>query len=98
MRTISFRLDERCDTLLKEYCERHGVTQTEALKTAIEHIADAQRPKPADLAREMGLIGSFRSREGDLGERHAEHLKQRRREKLDRDSAVTTAAPRRAAR
>ncbi|HSW06441.1 hypothetical protein [Aquabacterium sp.] len=79
MRTISIRLDDHTDAVLTAYCERHGLTQTTALKTAIEYLANAQRPSPAALAAEHGLIGAFRSVEGDLGENHAQHLKQRLR-------------------
>jgi hypothetical protein len=95
MRTISFRLDERTDALLSAFCERHGVSQTEALKTAISQLTLGQRRKPADLARDIGLIGAFRSAEGDLGEQHSAHLKQRLRAKLSRETGSPLAAARR---
>jgi hypothetical protein len=86
MRTISFRLDEHTDALLSAFCQRHGVSQTEALKAAIAGLPTEHPTRPADLARDMGLIGSFRSAEGDLGEQHSLHLKQRLRAKLARET------------
>ena len=86
MRTISLRLDVRTDSILTAYCERHGLTQTNALKVAIEHLAGVRRPTPAELADELGLIGAFRSAEGDLGARHSARLKERLRAKHRRDS------------
>ena len=96
MRTISFRLDEHTDALLSAFCEQHGVSQTEALKAAITQLAVSQRPRPADLARDIGLIGSFRSTAGDLGEQHSVHLKRRLRAQLSRETGEPPAAiPRR---
>jgi hypothetical protein len=86
MRTISLRLDDRTDAVLTAYCERHGLTQTGALKAAIEHLAGARRPTPAELASELGLIGAFHSAEGDLGARHSARLKERLRAKQKRDA------------
>ena len=40
MRTISIRLDDHTDGVLTAYCARHDLTQTAALKAAIEHLAD----------------------------------------------------------
>ena len=87
MRTISLRLDDRTDAVLTAYCERYGLTQTGAIKAAIEHLAGARRPTPAELAGELGLIGAFRSAEGDLGARHSARLKERLRAKHERDTA-----------
>jgi len=81
MRTISIRLDAHTDGLLSAYCKRHEVTQTDALKAAIEHLAGAARPRPAELAQQLGLIGAFRSAEGDLGAQHSQRVKQRLRER-----------------
>jgi len=81
MRTISIRLDDHTDALLSNYCERHGLTQTNAVKAAIEHLADAHRPTPAELAERLGLIGAFRSAEGDLGAEHSARVKERLRAK-----------------
>ena len=82
MRTISFRLDDRTDALLRAHCERHGLSQTDALKAAIEQLAGKDKPTPAWLAAQLGLIGGFRSGEGDLGADHSRRLKQRLRARL----------------
>jgi hypothetical protein len=60
MRTISLRLDDDHDALLSAYCRRHGLTQTEAIKSAIAALATGSSisvPTPAELAAELGLIG-----------------------------------------
>lgn len=91
MRTISLRLDDATDAALVAYCQRHGLTQTRALKDAIGHLVEAEqqpRPTPAALAEQMGLIGAFHSAEGDLGEQHAQHLKARLRARHARDSGL----------
>lgn len=86
MRTISIRLDDHTDLMLASYCERHGLTQTDAVKQAIECLAAAARPTPAERAERLGLIGAFRSCEGDLAQNHSQRLKERLRAKLARDS------------
>jgi hypothetical protein len=86
MRTISIRLDDRTDAALASYCERHGLTQTKAVKAAIEHLADSHRPTPAELAQQLGLIGAFRSSEGDLAQNHSQRIKERLRARRARDT------------
>lgn len=86
MRTISVRLDDRTDAALAELCQRNGLTQTDAIKSAIEQMAGRDRPTPAALAAELGLIGGFRSREGDLASNHSQRVKQRLRSKRARNS------------
>lgn len=86
MRTISVRLDDRTDTLLAAICDRDGVTQTGALKAAIEQLAEKRRPTPAELAVELGLVGAFRSEEGDLAENHSQRVKEQLRARRERDS------------
>ena len=86
MRTISIRLDDRTDALFRAFCERHGISQTDALKAAIEQMAEQHRPSPAEIAAQLGLIGGFRSGDGDLAASHSQRLKQRLRAKLDRDT------------
>jgi hypothetical protein len=92
MRTISIRLDDHTDAVLTAYCERHGLTQTGALKAAIEHLAEAHRQNPAELAAQFGLIGAFSSTEGDLAENHSQRLKQRLRTRHERDSMPAAAS------
>jgi hypothetical protein len=99
MRTISLRLDDHTNAILVTYCERHGLTQTDAVKAAIEQMAEAHRPTPAELAERFGLIGGFQSTEGDLAENHSQRVKERLRAKLAREtrrappSQATTSAP-----
>lgn len=86
MRTISIRLDEHTDVVPTGYCERHGLTQTAALKAAIEHLAEARRPTPAELALQFCLVGGFRSGDGSLAEKHFRHLRERLHAKRESDS------------
>jgi hypothetical protein len=93
MRTISVRLDDRTDAVFRAYCEVHRINQTEALKSAIEQMAARHRATPAELALELGLIGSFRSIEGDLAESHSKRVKERLIAKRERDSMAATPSP-----
>ena len=86
MRTISIRLDDHTDGVLTAYCERHGLTQTAVLKAAIEHLAEASRPSPAELAAQLGLVGAFRSAQGDLAANHSQRVKERLRAKRASES------------
>jgi hypothetical protein len=81
MRTISVRLDDHTDAVFRAFCRAHGVSQTDAVKSAIEQLAAEQRATPAALARELGLIGSFCSVEGDLSVNHSQRVKERLRAK-----------------
>lgn len=91
MRTISIRLDDHTDAVLTEHCQRNGLTQTDAIKTAIEQLAGQHKPTPAELAAELGLIGGFRSTEGDLAANHSQRVKERLRAKRIRDSVPAPA-------
>jgi len=93
MRTISIRLDDHTDAVFRAFCERHGLSQTNALKAAIEQLAERHKPSPAELAAQMGLIGSFRSGVGDLAVNHSQQVKQRLRAKLRRNTLATPPAP-----
>lgn len=77
MRTISIRLDERTDAVLRTLCERLGVGQAAAIKAAIEQLAAQYKPSPAKLAAQLGLIGAFRSGDSDLATNHSQRLKKR---------------------
>jgi Arc/MetJ-type ribon-helix-helix transcriptional regulator len=81
MRTISIRLDEHSDVALSAHCQRYGLSQTDAIKAAIKHLSDQDRPTPAMLAAELGLIGGFRSEQGDLAAHHSQRVKERLRAK-----------------
>jgi len=95
MRTISIRLDDRTDAVLSTYCERHGLTQTNAVKVAIECLAETQRPTPSELAERLGLIGAFRSAEGDLAAEHSQRVKERLRAKRSAEQLPVTTRRRR---
>ena len=92
MRTISLRLDEHTDAVLTAYCERHGLTQTDALKAAIGHLSEVHRATPAELAAQFGLIGAFRSAETDLGLQHSQRVKDKLRAQVARERAVAVSA------
>jgi hypothetical protein len=91
MRTISIRLDDHTDSVLIEHCQRNGLTQTDAIKAAIKHLAGRHKPTPAELAAELGLIGGFRSAEGDLAANHSQRVKERLRARRIRDSVPVPA-------
>lgn len=74
MRTLSVRLDDETDALLRAYCESTGATQTEAVKSGIA-VLTSETKSPAQLAEELGLVGCFDSGVGDLGRGHAAHLR-----------------------
>ena len=93
MRTISVRLDDATDTLLSAYCRRHGLTQTEAVKAAIEQLAQRHKPRPAELAAKFGLIGAYDSGDPDLGARHADRIKTVLQRKARQDSVPAGARP-----
>ena len=85
MRTISLRLDDRTDALLRAACERTGLSQTDVLKSALEQLDDSTKPSPVRLARELGLVGGFASGVGDLGALHSERVKAALKDKQARN-------------
>lgn len=93
MRTISIRLDEHTDALLSAFCERNRLTQTGAIKAAIEHLSGRHKPTPAELAAELGLIGGFKSAQGDLAQNHSRRVKEKLRAKRARESMPLPAEP-----
>lgn len=92
MRTVSIRLDDHTDAVLTAHCQRNGLTQTDAIKTAIEQLAGRSKPTPAEMAAELGLIGGFRSRESDLAANHSQRVKERLRAKRMRKSKPAPAS------
>ncbi len=76
MRTLSVRLDDQTDALLRSFCARTGQTQSEAVKAGIAALA-ARVESPAQLAEELGLVGCFDSGVGDLGRNHAQRLREK---------------------
>lgn len=76
MRTLSLRLDDQTDAILRAYCARFGVSQTDALKAGLATLAD-QVQSPNQLAASLNLIGSFDSGMGDLGRNHSARIKEK---------------------
>ena len=74
MRTLSVRLDDQTDSLLRAFCARTGQTQSDAVKAGIATLA-AQAESPAMLAEDLGLVGCFDSEVGDLGRNHSQRLR-----------------------
>ena len=77
MRTISVRLDNDTDAKLRSVCQRTGMSQTEAVKTAIAALADRPALSPYELAKKMGLVGAFESDVEDLAENHSRYIKEK---------------------
>ena len=60
--------------------------------------ADQDRASPYELAAELGLIGGFRSAEGNLARNHSQHIEERLRAKRERESLPVQEAEAAAAR
>jgi hypothetical protein len=93
VRTISIRLDEHTDAVLSAFCQRHGLTQTDAIKAAVDQLAGRLRPTPAELAAELGLIGGFKSAQGDLARNHSLRIKEKLRAKRAQESIPPAPGP-----
>lgn len=76
MRTLSVRLDDQTDSLLRAFCARTGQTQSDAVKAGIAALA-ARSETPAQLAENLGLVGCFDSGVGDLGRNHSQRLREK---------------------
>jgi hypothetical protein len=76
MRTLSVRLDDQTDALLRAFCARTGQTQSDAVKAGIAALA-ARSETPAQLAEDLGLVGCFDSGVGDLGRNHSQRLREK---------------------
>lgn len=76
MRTLSVRLDDQTDALLRAFCARTGQTQSDAVKAGIATLA-VQLASPAKLAENLGLVGCFDSGVDDLGRNHSHHLREK---------------------
>lgn len=81
---LSVRLDDREAAALEAVCRARGISRSEVIKRAIRELAQAEQRKPfGQVARELGLIGSFAGAR-DLGEQHSRHLRRALREKTAR--------------
>ncbi len=76
MRTLSVRLDDQTDALLRAFCARTGQTQSDAVKAGIAALAE-QSESPGKLAQDLGLVGCFDSGVGDLGRNHTQRLREK---------------------
>jgi transcriptional regulator with XRE-family HTH domain len=82
MKMLSVRLDDAEAAALKQLCERTGLTQSELIKLSIAEMVRAQLAahRPAELAREVGLIGAFDGPR-DLAGKSRRYLRRALREK-----------------
>lgn len=76
MHTLSVRLDDQTDLMLRAFCLRTGLSKTEAVKSAIAALT-AQTPSPASLAASLELVGCCDSGVGDLGRNHSQRLREK---------------------
>ncbi len=76
MRTLSVRLDDQTDALLRAFCARTGQTRSDAVKAGIAALT-TKTESPAQLAEELGLVGCFDSGVGDLGRNHSQRLREK---------------------
>lgn len=85
MKMLSVRLDDAEAAALMALCEQTGLTQSELVKRSIAELAReklAVRP-PAELAREVGLVGSFDGPR-DLATKSRRYLRRALRAKTSR--------------
>ena len=68
--TLTVRLPDRVEQELAEYCVKHGMTKSEAVKQALQ--AFLQPPEPTGPAVNHPFIGSDK-RSGDVA-RHTKRL------------------------
>lgn len=85
MKMLSVRLDDAEAAALKALCEQTGLTQSELIKRSIAELARGKLTarRPAELARELGLVGSFDGPR-DLAAKSRRYLRRALREKTSR--------------
>jgi len=88
MRTLSIRLDDATDALLRQICAQTQRSQTEVMKAAIAVLAERGDLSPTQSAAELNLIGCFDSGVGDLGRHHAQHLRDKLASKHPRAQTI----------
>jgi hypothetical protein len=85
--TLTVRLDPQLEDALNRYCRRRRRTKSEVLTALLrEHLAAAGGGSKSawQLARAMGVAGSFASGRGDLAENRKRYLKAKLRAKRSR--------------
>ena len=85
--TLTVRLDPQLEKELERYCRKQRQTKTEVLtKLLRDHlaVADGSAKTPYEIAREMGIIGSFASGRRDIAANRKRHLKAKLRAKHTR--------------
>ena len=82
--TLSVRIPEKVEQELAEYCAKHRMTKSEAVKQALEHMLSKSTDKPAMDAYAKKFRGSDK-RPGDVA-RHTKRLLLGLRNKPSRDS------------
>lgn len=82
--TVTVRLAPVLQHRLDRYCRKHRLTKSRVITDLLEKHLDAapeRRKTSFELARELGLVGSFSSGRGDLSENYKRYLKEKIRAK-----------------
>ena len=87
--TLSVRIPVKVEQELVEYCVKHRMTKSEAVKQALEHMLSKTTDKPAMDAYAKKFGGSDK-RTGDVA-RHTKRLLGELRTKAPRDAARQSA-------
>lgn len=84
--TLTVKLPESLERDLDVHCKLHRTTKTEVVTKLIEQYLSLQQPRktPYELAKKVGLIGSFASGKKDLAENHSRYVEERLRAKHSR--------------
>lgn len=72
---------------------RSDLAFASSLRNEAAPLVRSAEPEAARLAVELGLIGGFRSVEGDLAQNHSAHVKARLRAKREASSGPVSGAP-----
>lgn len=81
--TLSVRIPDKVEQELAEYCARHRITKSEAVKRALEQLLSKTSDKPAMDVYARRFMGSDK-RPGDI----ARHTKRLLREHFRNKSSV----------
>ena len=80
MPPLSVRLKPKIEAQLNAYCERTGLTRTQVVEESLNRTFEMGRPTFAEIAKEVGLFGSFEG-PGDLSTNVSKYMKQKLRRK-----------------